>query len=110
MQVLHGNRTMYNVRNGQDLARFLATPVKEDVEAHLENLRWVSCWLCRAGQAAYFTCVLAGTIPFTTPWLLGRLCVIRDRNRSVAQCTLHGLLFNSGNNQVFLPQTAMATG
>ena len=74
MQVLHGERTMYNVRNGQDLARFLATPVKEDVEAHLENLRWLSSWLCCAGQAACFTCVLAVTVPFIAPWwLLGRL-------------------------------------
>ena len=30
---------MYNVRNGADLARFLADPVKEDMEAHLHNLR-----------------------------------------------------------------------
>ena len=50
MQVLHGERTMYNVRNGQDLARFLATPVREDVEAHLENLRWVPSWLCLAAH------------------------------------------------------------
>lgn len=38
-QVIHGNRTIYNVRNGWDIARFLADAVKEDVEGHLGNLK-----------------------------------------------------------------------
>ena len=38
-QVLHGERMIYNVRDGEDLARFLADPVKADMEGHLENLR-----------------------------------------------------------------------
>ncbi len=39
MQAIHGNRTIYNVRNGWDIARFLADAVKEDVESHLGNLK-----------------------------------------------------------------------
>lgn len=39
MQVLHGERSLYNARGGWDLARFLADPDKDDVEAHLANLR-----------------------------------------------------------------------
>ena len=39
MQAIHGNRTIYNVRNGWDIARFLADAVKEDVEGHLGNLK-----------------------------------------------------------------------
>ncbi|CAL8468371.1 g7911 [Coccomyxa elongata] len=38
-QAIHGNRTIYNVRNGWDIARFLADAVKEDVESHLGNLK-----------------------------------------------------------------------
>ncbi|KAK9829184.1 hypothetical protein WJX72_004367 [[Myrmecia] bisecta] len=38
-QVIHRERTMYNVRNGRDLAKFLADPVKEDIASHLMNLR-----------------------------------------------------------------------
>ena len=30
---------MHNARNGDDIAIFLAEPVKEDIEAHLANLR-----------------------------------------------------------------------
>ena len=37
-QVLHGDRVLYNVRSAADVARFLADPRREDVEAHLENL------------------------------------------------------------------------
>lgn len=39
MQVLHERRTLYNCRNGWDIARFLADATPEDVEAHLFNLR-----------------------------------------------------------------------
>ena len=39
MQVLHGERSLHNARGGWDLARFLADPDKDDVEAHLANLR-----------------------------------------------------------------------
>ena len=39
MQVLHGERSLYNARGGWDLARFLADPDRDDVEAHLANLR-----------------------------------------------------------------------
>ena len=38
-QVIHGVRTMYNVRNGWDIARFLGDPLREDVEGHLANLQ-----------------------------------------------------------------------
>eukprot|EP00884_Botryococcus_braunii_P005634 jgi/Botrbrau1/15071/Bobra.0286s0004.2 len=38
-QVIHGDRTMHNLRGPQDLARFLADPTKADIEAHLINLR-----------------------------------------------------------------------
>ncbi len=38
-QVLHGERSMYNARGGWDLARFLADADRDDVEAHLANLR-----------------------------------------------------------------------
>ncbi|KAK9914904.1 hypothetical protein WJX75_002108 [Coccomyxa subellipsoidea] len=38
-QAIHGNRTIYNVRNGWDIARFLADAVKEEVEGHLGNLK-----------------------------------------------------------------------
>ena len=36
---MHGRRTMYNVRNGWDIARFLGDPVEEDVQMHLANLQ-----------------------------------------------------------------------
>lgn len=39
MQVICNNRTLYNCRNGWDIARFLADATPEDVEAHLFNLR-----------------------------------------------------------------------
>ena len=39
VQVLHEKRIFYNCRNGWDIARFLADPTLEDVEAHLFNLR-----------------------------------------------------------------------
>ena len=32
---------MYNARNGADIAVFLADPTKEDIDEHLDNLRWV---------------------------------------------------------------------
>jgi hypothetical protein len=38
-QVLHGERSLYNARGGWDLARFLADADRDDVEAHLANLR-----------------------------------------------------------------------
>ena len=38
-QVLHGERSLHNARGGWDLARFLADPDRDDVEAHLANLR-----------------------------------------------------------------------
>jgi hypothetical protein len=52
-QVLHRDRVLFNVRSGEDVARFLADPRIEDVEGHVENLvrlaeergyrkRW--CW------------------------------------------------------------------
>lgn len=37
-QVLHRRRTKYNVRNGLDLANFLADPRREDYDEHVENL------------------------------------------------------------------------
>ncbi len=37
-QVLHRDRVLFNVRNGWDVARFLADPRREDVEAHRDNL------------------------------------------------------------------------
>lgn len=37
-QILHKDRVLYNVRNAEDIARFLADPKKEEVESHLENL------------------------------------------------------------------------
>jgi hypothetical protein len=39
LQVIHGRRTMYNVRNGWDIARFLGDAVEEDVRMHLANLQ-----------------------------------------------------------------------
>lgn len=39
LQLIHGDRTMYNARDGSDLARFLADPVREDIDSHLQNLR-----------------------------------------------------------------------
>lgn len=41
-QVLHGNRTMYNLRNGYDLARFLARPDQQNLEQHQQNLRRIA--------------------------------------------------------------------
>lgn len=41
VQVVHGGRTVYNVRNGWDIARFLGDPMREDVEGHLANLQCV---------------------------------------------------------------------
>lgn len=38
-QVLHRDRVLYNVRNAGDVARFLADPKRDDVDAHLLNLR-----------------------------------------------------------------------
>jgi hypothetical protein len=38
-QVLHRDRVLYNVRGAGDVAKFLADPRKEDVEAHAENLK-----------------------------------------------------------------------
>jgi hypothetical protein len=38
MQVLYGLRTMYNVRNGQDLAQFLADPQRDEFESHSSHL------------------------------------------------------------------------
>lgn len=38
-QVIHSKRTLYNCRNGWDIARFLADATPEDVDAHLFNLR-----------------------------------------------------------------------
>ncbi len=37
-QVLHRSRTMFNMRNGEDLARFLADPRREDFDSHSSNL------------------------------------------------------------------------
>lgn len=42
LQVVHRDRTMYNARNGEDIAIFLADPSKEHIDAHLENLRYAS--------------------------------------------------------------------
>lgn len=39
LQVICDKRTLYNCRNGWDIARFLADATPEDVEAHLFNLR-----------------------------------------------------------------------
>lgn len=41
-QVLHKDRSLYNVRNASDLAKFLADPNKEDIESHLGNLERVA--------------------------------------------------------------------
>ncbi|KAG7667933.1 hypothetical protein KSW81_005851 [Nannochloris sp. 'desiccata'] len=38
-QVLHRDRVLYNVRGASDVAKFLADPRKEDVEAHADNLK-----------------------------------------------------------------------
>jgi hypothetical protein len=38
LQVLHRDRVLFNVRNGWDVAKFLADPQREDVEAHRANL------------------------------------------------------------------------
>lgn len=38
LQVLHGYRTMFNVRNGQDLAQFLADPQREEFDSHSSHL------------------------------------------------------------------------
>lgn len=38
VQVLHRYRSRYNLRNGRDLARFLADPRREDYEEHCESL------------------------------------------------------------------------
>lgn len=61
---MHRDRVLFNVRNGWDVAKFLADPQKEDVEAHRANLArladergyrpgWVWRMLClRWGAAA----------------------------------------------------------
>lgn len=33
---------MHNARDGLDIANFLAEPVKEEMEAHFANLRYVA--------------------------------------------------------------------
>ncbi|KAI3431731.1 hypothetical protein D9Q98_004773 [Chlorella vulgaris] len=38
-QVLHRDRVLFNVRNGWDVAKFLAQPSKQDVEEHRDNLQ-----------------------------------------------------------------------
>jgi len=38
-QLQHRDRVLYNVRNADDVARFLADPRRADVEGHLENLQ-----------------------------------------------------------------------
>lgn len=38
LQVLYGLRTMFNVRNGQDLAQFLADPQREEFDSHSSHL------------------------------------------------------------------------
>ena len=45
-QVVHGGRTIYNVRNGWDIARFLGDAVQEDLAGHLANLQ---CAFCSGG-------------------------------------------------------------
>jgi hypothetical protein len=45
--VLHRDRLLFNVRNGWDVAKFLAAPRREDVEAHRDNL------LRLAGERGY---------------------------------------------------------
>ena len=42
VQIVHRDRTMYNARNGEDIAMFLADSSKEDIEQHLDNLRSVA--------------------------------------------------------------------
>ena len=39
LQVLHRERVMWNVRNGEDLGRFLADPTPADIQEHRNNLR-----------------------------------------------------------------------
>jgi hypothetical protein len=38
-QILHRDRVLYNMRNGLDIARFLADPTRKDVDLHLANLQ-----------------------------------------------------------------------
>lgn len=38
-QILHRDRVLYNMRNGLDIARFLADPTRRDVDLHLANLQ-----------------------------------------------------------------------
>lgn len=37
--MLHRDRVLFNVRNGWDVAKFLAQPSKQDVEEHRDNLQ-----------------------------------------------------------------------
>lgn len=46
VQIIHGERTMYNVRDGTDVARFLAKATKEDINGHFQNLRRVAAAFC----------------------------------------------------------------
>ena len=39
LQLLRGSRVMHNIRNGTDIARFLADASKEHMQEHLDNLR-----------------------------------------------------------------------
>lgn len=38
-QILHRDRVLYNMRNGLDIARFLADSTRKDVDLHLANLQ-----------------------------------------------------------------------
>ena len=39
LQVIHGERVAYNLRDGADVARFLSVPTWRDVLQHLQNLQ-----------------------------------------------------------------------
>ena len=39
LQLLRGSRVMHNIRNGTDIARFLADASQEHMQEHLDNLR-----------------------------------------------------------------------
>ena len=50
LQVLYGLRTMFNVRNGQDLAQFLADPQREEFDSHSSHLSRIQVQLASCQQ------------------------------------------------------------
>lgn len=55
VQMFCGKRVMHNVRNGWDIARFLAEPTVQDMEGHHANLRY---------RVSHFQHVLSTTLQF----------------------------------------------